>query len=909
MHDATGRRALARALLSCAALAAVIAVPAAAQPSAAQQSAIRSACRADFQANCAGVSPGGQAALACLQQNLPKLSAACQQAVSAVGTSANAAAPAGAAPAKAAAPASSASAAPAGPPAAGTWPHTMSGANGSATIYEPQVVSWPDHRTLNTRIALAITPNGAAKPLLGVIEVAFDTYVELAERTVFLSNPRLTSSKFPLADAAQSARIDERIKDALANLGVKRVPLATLTVSLARQMEKPPESAIDNRPPRIFVSARPASLVVFDGEPVTAPIDGTTLSFAVNTNWDMFRDSSNNTWYLLNNGGWLAAPDAKGPWMPAGRLPSAFAALPNDRNFADVKKQIPGRTFGANDVPTVFVSTTPAAIIVTNGPPQYTPVAGTQLSYVSNTDAALFRTRDGQFFYLVSGRWFSAASLDGPWTFATPNLPPDFARIPANGPRGFVLVSVPGTPQAQEALLESQLPQQGTLDRATAKLDVVYAGAPQFAPIPTTPLSYAVNTSFQVVQTGEGYFACYQGAWFAAPAPTGPWTLAPTVPAVIYTIPATSPLYPCTYVKVYASTPTTVTYGYTAGYTMSYVSAGVVVYGTGYYYPPYLYPAPIPIYYPYPYSYAGATYYNPTTGAWAQGGAIYGPYGGAAKAGYAYNPNTGAYAQGGAIYGPNGGAGAFSAYNPSTGSYAHGSAAWGPDGAAGNASWYNANTGRSGTTQQNSNAYGRWGSSTISGPNQTVHTQSQSNQYGSAGSFSSSSGAKGGAVSGAGGNSAGAVKTAGGDVYAGADGNVYRKTDDGWQKYDDGSWNNVNKPTTQNANQRTGSGQGATASQQPAAAQRSAAEQQRSAGSSGQYGEQRSAMQSRAGEGGFAQREGGGGFEGMGQLEQDRSARMEGGARQQQFESMRGGGFQGRGGGGFAGRGGGGFRR
>ena len=75
---------------------------------------------------------------------------------------------------------------------------------------------------------------------------------------------------------------------------------------------------------------------------------------------------------------------------------------------------------------------------------------------------------------------------------------------------------------------------------------------------------------------------------------------------------------------------------------MSYVSAGVVVYGTGYYYPPYIYPAPIPIYYPYPYSYAGATYYNSATGAWAQGGAIYGPYGGTAKAGYAYNPNTGA---------------------------------------------------------------------------------------------------------------------------------------------------------------------------------------------------------------------------------------------------------------------------
>ena len=238
----------------------------------------------------------------------------------------------------------------------------------------------------------------------------------------------------------------------------------------------------------------------------------------------------------------------------------------------------------------------------------------------------------------MSGRWFAAPGFNGPWTFATTSLPPDFARIPADGPRGFVLVSVPGTPQAQEALIEAQIPQQGTLSRDAAKLDVVYAGEPQFAPIPGTPMSYAVNTSFNVIQTGEGYFSCYQGAWFAAPAPAGPWALAASVPPVVYTIPPASPMYPCTYVRVYAATPQTVTYGYTSGYTMSYVSAGVVVYGTGYYYPPYIYPAPIPIYYPYPYSYAGATYYNATTGAWAQGGAIYGPYGGAAKAGYALQP-------------------------------------------------------------------------------------------------------------------------------------------------------------------------------------------------------------------------------------------------------------------------------
>ena len=865
------------------ALVAVVPPVQAQQPTAAQQSAIRSSCRGDFQAYCAGVPTGGKEALACLQQNAAKASPACQQALRAVsGAVAPSAAATTAVPSVAAAPSS--------PPAASAsgmdaWPHTVTSDKGSAIIYQPQVISWPEHRTLNARIAIGITPTGAKSPVLGVIEVAFATQTNLAQRTVVLTEPRLVSSRFPSLDAARAAQFEERIRASLAALGEKRVPLAAVVTSLRQQVDKPPEIALDNSPPRIFVSARPASLVVFDGEPVLAPIAGTTLSAVVNTNWDVFRDDTTKSWYLLTRGGWLAAPSAPGPWTPAGALPASFAALPGDSNFAAVKKQVPGRAIGAKDAPTIFVSTTPAAIIVTNGAPQFSPIAGTALQYVSNTDAALFRDAGGRYYYLVSGRWFYAAILDGPWTFATASLPADFARIPANGPRGFVLASVPGTPQAQEALIEAAIPQQASLSRANAKLEVVFAGPPQFATIPGTTMQYAVNTSFNVIQTGEGYFSCYQGAWFTAGAPAGPWTLAASVPAVVYTIPPASPMYPCTYVRIYAATPEYVTFGYTSGYTMSYVSAGVVVYGTGYYYPPYLYPAPIPIYYPRPYSYAGATYYNSTTGAWAHGGAIYGPYGGVAKGGTAYNPQTGAWAEGGAIYGPNGGAGAFSAYNPSTGSYAHGSAAWGPDGGSGNASWYNANTGRSGTTQQNSNEYGRWGSSTISGPNQTVHTQSQGNAQGSAGSFSSSTGAKGAGVSGAGGNNAGVVKTSGGDVYAGADGNVYKKTDSGWQKYDDGSWNPVNKPTTQRSSTTQGNPSGATQTGQARTA---------SQGGASTAAERTSMSGSASGRGQF---------QGSEQLEQDRSARMDG-ARQEQYGAMRGGG-------GYAGRGGGGggFRR
>jgi hypothetical protein len=53
-------------------------------PTDAQKSAIRSACRSDFMAHCASVTPGGVEAYQCLQKNMSGLSSGCQTAVRAV---------------------------------------------------------------------------------------------------------------------------------------------------------------------------------------------------------------------------------------------------------------------------------------------------------------------------------------------------------------------------------------------------------------------------------------------------------------------------------------------------------------------------------------------------------------------------------------------------------------------------------------------------------------------------------------------------------------------------------------------------------------------------------------------------------------------------------------------------------
>jgi len=71
----------------------------------------------------------------------------------------------------------------------------------------------------------------------------------------------------------------------------------------------------------------------------------------------------------------------------------------------------------------------------------------TDLLYVQNTTANVFRDVAVQMaFVCISGRWFTAVSLAGPWTYVPASeLPPSFAKIPDDGPKASVREWVPGT--------------------------------------------------------------------------------------------------------------------------------------------------------------------------------------------------------------------------------------------------------------------------------------------------------------------------------------------------------------------------------------------------------------------------------------------------------------------------------
>ena len=86
--------------------------------------------------------------------------------------------------------------------------------------------------------------------------------------------------------------------------------------------------------------------------------------------------------------------------------------------FVDPKDPKSRPSLAKGPVPAIVVATEPTELIVTQGEPNYVPIDGTQLLYASNTTGHVFKhLGDQQTYVLVTGRWFRAASLAGPWTF------------------------------------------------------------------------------------------------------------------------------------------------------------------------------------------------------------------------------------------------------------------------------------------------------------------------------------------------------------------------------------------------------------------------------------------------------------------------------------------------------------
>ena len=646
------------------------------------------------------------------------------------------------------------------------WPRIFTAESGAKlTLFQPQITDWVGFTRLDALVASEFQLSADATPIYGVIGISAKTVAEDETDNVVLTDITVTRVEFSTLDRAQLTKLSLGVGKLLPT-GPLTVSQERLTASLADFKRFADVSGIKADPPPIFISEVPAILVQTEGKAVLSTVKGVPgLSFVVNTNWDLFKVEADGTYYLRDGEGWLKSQSLEAGWARADAVSDLISRLPEEESWKDAKAAIPPKVFPDDVAPTVFYTDKPSELTIFEGVPILEPVKGTELEWVSNSTGAVFFSKSTKNWYtLLSGRWFSSSSLKGPWSFATPNLPEDFLNIPDDTPYYAVRAAIPGTSESIEARLMASIPKMARVSTdGSVKIEVSYSGDPKFEPVEGTSLSYAVNSNERVIKVLEKYFVLKDGIWFVGDTPTGPFVVARAVAEEIYSIPPSSPVYNVTYVHAYESEPDAIWYGYTLGYLGAYLAWDTLVWGSGWYYPPYWdddYNGNDWPYYPNPISYGVGAFYNPAHGTFGRYGYAYGPNRGLA-AGAVYNPKTGARIRGGVAVGPNGARGFVAAFNPRTG---------------------NAIAARGGQ-----NIYGSWGKAVVKHGGEFARISGGSTGNAGGLRWSNTNGNKG-FIAG----------SKGGDIYAGRDGNVYRRDDGQWQKRTGDGWQPVQKPEGEN---------------------------------------------------------------------------------------------------------------
>jgi len=489
-----------------------------------------------------------------------------------------------------------------------SWPREIVDEKVTLTLYQPQLESY-ESNILEGRMAVSVKVHDG-NLIFGAVWFKTRMSTDFDKRTVILESMEVPRVNFPDLD-------DKDMIDKFSVLLIKNVESWNLEMSLDRLLagmseiedQKNLSVQLNNEPPEIYFRTSPAVLISIDGEPRLKTDEGSKLEYVLNTPFFIVKDPKKDNYYIRDGKFWYVSEEIITGWQETEKVPSKI------EKFAEESRgeELDSLALSIIEAPDVIVATKPSEIISTDGEPDYASVEGTSLLFASNSeDDIIMDINSQQHYILIAGRWYHSKTLnDGDWKFAEPDdLPEDFVKIPEGSEMSSVRVSVPDTPEAQDALLEQSIPQTATIDRKEAKLEVSYDGDPKFEKIEGTDMSYAVNTDKTVILVTNKYYCVDDAVWFVSDKATGPWEVSVIRPDEVDQIPPESPVYNVKYVYIYDSTPEVVYVGYMPGYNYSYAYGGVVVYGTGYYYTPW-YGA---YYYPRPVTYGYGAHYNPYSG-------------------------------------------------------------------------------------------------------------------------------------------------------------------------------------------------------------------------------------------------------------------------------------------------------
>ncbi len=307
-----------------------------------------------------------------------------------------------------------ANAAPPPPSANDPWPRVVTSQGATISVYQPQVESWTGNK-LVARSAVKVKLPGKEGKDYGVVWYSAQTEVDKVNRVVTLENVAVTKQSFPTIANNGHAYTSAFLSDTPT---LKTVPLDLLEAELAvtNAASEQKTYPLQNDPPQIIFSITPAVLALVDGAPVLRPA-ADKLQKVINTRAMILFDPSKIKYYVALMDGWMEADRIDGMYSPAKHAPTKDmdkilqAAQSNGQNQPLGNPQESLKEAEEDgQVPTIFIMTKPAELVVTQGVPVYTAIPGTSLQYVSNTGSDVFQDTSNQNYYLlIAGRWFQSS--------------------------------------------------------------------------------------------------------------------------------------------------------------------------------------------------------------------------------------------------------------------------------------------------------------------------------------------------------------------------------------------------------------------------------------------------------------------------------------------------------------------
>jgi hypothetical protein len=487
------------------------------------------------------------------------------------------------------------------------WPQEVSADEGIIVVYQPQPESLTGN-TLISRAAISLELNDQEEPIFGAMWLSARIDTDHDAGVALVRDIRVNKVRWPGSKDATEQRFTAIVEAAMPSAGLE-ISLERLSASLANaEIERDSLEDLKHEAPTVIFSQQLAVLLLFDGKPTFSEIDNSPYERALNTPFLVVHKLRSDNYYLGSGDFWYEARNVLGPWQATSNPPKDLVTMTeSSQGEPKASSQV------STAPPQIVVATEPTELIATSGKASWKSLQGGELLFVENTETPWLRELStGNMYILLSGRWYRSKSQQGPWTFVRADeLPDSFAAIPPASDIGGLRVSVAGTDEAEEAMLDAAIPQTTAIERSKASLQVEYDGAPQFEDIPGTEVAHAINTGAQVLKIKGHYYAVDQGVWFTSASAKGPWVVADSIPEdEIAKIPPSSPVYNTTHVHIYESSPEVVYVGYTPGYMWSFPYYGVPIYGTGWHYPPYM----GRYYYPRPPTWGFHVGYNPWSG-------------------------------------------------------------------------------------------------------------------------------------------------------------------------------------------------------------------------------------------------------------------------------------------------------